>query len=58
MVYVRIAYGDIALRATMNALGALWHPRLKLWELPWGAVQALGIEHHLVSNTPDLPNPR
>ncbi len=53
MVYVRIAYDDIALRAQMKVLGALWRPRHKLWELPWGAVQALGIEHRVVSNTRD-----
>jgi hypothetical protein len=58
MVYVRIAYDDIALRAKMKTLGALWRPRQKLWELPWGAVQALGIEHRLVSDTRDKPDER
>ena len=53
MVYVRVAYDDIALRAKMKTLGALWRPHHKLWELPWGAVIALGIEHHIVSNTRD-----
>ena len=57
MVYVRIAYDDIALRAKMKTLGALWRPRSKLWELPWGAVQILGIEHRLISNTRDKSNP-
>jgi hypothetical protein len=56
MVYVRIAYDDIALRAKMKTLGALWRPRQKLWELPWGAVQALGIEHRVISNTTDKPD--
>ncbi len=54
MVYVRVAYDDLALRANMKALGALWRPRHKLWELPWGAVRALGIEHHVVSNTGNI----
>ncbi len=53
MVYERIAYDDIALRAQMKVLGALWRPRHKLWELPWRAVQALGIEHRVISNTRD-----
>jgi len=54
MVCVRVAYDDIALRAQMKTLGALWRPRHRLWELPWGAVQALGIEHCVVSNTRDI----
>jgi len=54
--YVRIAYDDIALRPKMKTLGALWRPRQKLWEPPWGAVQALGIEHRVISNTTDKPD--
>lgn len=57
MVYVRVAYDNLALRAKLNALGALWRPRHKLWELPWGAVRALGIEHCMVSNTGN-PSPQ
>jgi hypothetical protein len=53
MVWVRIEYDNLALRSKMKALGALWRPRHKLWELPWGAVVALGIEHRLVSNNED-----
>jgi hypothetical protein len=56
MVYVRIAYDNIDLRAKLKVLGALWRPRYKLWELPWSAVQALGIEHLIVSNTRDKPD--
>ena len=54
MVYVRIAYNDAALRAKLTTLGALWRPRYKLWELPWGAARALGIEHRVVSNTGNI----
>ncbi len=54
MVYVRIAYNDAALRAKLKTLGALWRPRHKLWELPWGAARALGIEHRVVSNTGNI----
>ena len=58
LVCVRYRYDDdIALRAKMKTLGALWRPRSKLWELPWGAVQILGIEHRLISNTRDISNP-
>ena len=55
MVCVRIEYDNLALRSKMKALGALWRPRHKLWELPWGAVVALGIEHRLVSSNQDHP---
>jgi hypothetical protein len=34
MAYVRVAYGEEDLRAKLKALGALWRPRHKLWELP------------------------
>ena len=54
MVYVRVAYNDSALRARLKTLGALWRPRHKLWELPWGAARALGIEHRVVSNTGNI----
>ena len=58
MVYVRIAYDDAALRAKLNTLGAIWRPKHKLWELPWGAARALGIEHRVVSNTGNIPRSR
>jgi len=54
MVYVRIVYNDAALRAKLNTLGAIWRPKHKLWELPWGAARALGIEHRVVSNTGNI----
>lgn len=40
MVYVRIPYDQQELRIKMKLLGALWRPRHRLWELPWGAVTA------------------
>jgi len=58
MVYVRIAYNDAALRAKLNTLGAFWRPKHKLWELPWGAARALGIEHRVISNTGNIPRSR
>ena len=48
MVYVRVAYGEEGLRAKLKALGALWRPRHKLWELPWGVARGLGIEDRMV----------
>ena len=48
MVYVRVGFGEEGLRAKMKALGAIWRPHHKLWELPWGVVRGLGIEERVV----------
>jgi len=48
MVYVRIGYGEEGLRAKLKALGALWRPQHKLWELPWGVARGLDIADRVV----------
>ena len=48
MVYVRVGYAEEALRAKMKALGAIWRPQHKVWELPWGVVRGLGLEDRVV----------
>jgi hypothetical protein len=50
MVHVRVGIGEEGLRAKMKALGAIWRPQLKLWELPWGVVRGLGIEDRVVGS--------
>jgi hypothetical protein len=47
-VYVRIGYGEEGLRAKLKAIGALWRPQHKLWELPWGVARGLGLEDRVV----------
>jgi hypothetical protein len=54
LVLVRVAYDQAALRAKLKAIGAIWRPRHRLWELPWGAAQALGLEERIVRE-PDPP---
>jgi hypothetical protein len=49
MVYVRVGFGEEVLRAKMKALGAIWRPQHKVWELPWGVVRGLGIEDRVVA---------
>ena len=49
MVYVRVGFGEGSLRAEMKALGAIWQPQHKVWELPWGVVRGLGIEDRVVA---------
>jgi hypothetical protein len=48
MVHVRVTYDQIELRTKLKAIGAIWRPRHRLWELPWGAAQALGLEGRIV----------
>ncbi|MDH4260079.1 MAG: hypothetical protein OEZ09_09450 [Betaproteobacteria bacterium] len=52
MVYVRVGFGEEVLRAKMKALGAIWRPQHKVWELPWGVVRGLGIEDRVVAEQP------
>jgi hypothetical protein len=48
MVFARVAYGEQGLRAKLRALGAIWRPQLRLWELPWGVARGLGIDDRVV----------
>jgi len=48
MVFARVAYGEQGLRAKLIALGAIWRPQLRLWELPWGVARGLGIDDRVV----------
>lgn len=48
MVLVRVTYDQTELRAKLKAIGAIWRPRHRLSELPWGAAQALGLEERIV----------
>jgi hypothetical protein len=54
MVHVRVTYDQTELRAKLKTIGAIWRPRHRLWELPWGAAQALGLEERIVRE-PQLP---
>ncbi len=48
MVHVRVTYDQTELRAKLKTIGAIWRPRHRLWELPWGAAQAPGLEERIV----------
>ena len=47
-VLVRIGYGEAELRRRLLSHGAVWRPRLRLWEIRWRAVRTLGIEWRVV----------
>ena len=48
MVLVRVAFGEEGLRAKLIALGAIWRPGPRLWELPWGVARGLDLEDRVV----------
>ena len=43
IVAVRIGYHETDLRKRAKALGGVWRPAQKLWELTWDAVRKLDI---------------
>ena len=40
---MRIGYHEAGLRERAKALGGVWRPAQKIWELTWDAVRKLGI---------------
>ena len=48
-VAVRIAYGEHALREQVKAAGGRWDAGERLWRLPLGRVQALGLVERIVA---------
>lgn len=47
-VGVRIGPGEKDLQEKMRRAGAIWRPRQKLWEIPYGQVISLGLESRIV----------
>ena len=43
IVAVRIGYHEAGLRERAKALGGVWRPAQKAWELTWDAARKLGI---------------
>lgn len=48
-VLVRIGYEEAELRVSAKNAGARWQPDRKLWEMPIGAVYAMGLDQRIVS---------
>ena len=47
IVAVRIGYHESGLRERAKALGGVWRPAQKVWELTWDAVRKLGISNRV-----------
>ena len=47
-----IFYREHALRQKEDAVGAIWRPRQKLWEMPLQTARRLGLENRIVSGGP------
>jgi hypothetical protein len=43
VVVVRIGFHETHLRERARALGGIWRPAARAWELQWSAVRKLGI---------------
>lgn len=52
MVVVRIRFSETALREQIKAVGAIWRPRQRLWEVDWRTVRELGLQGRVVAQDP------
>jgi hypothetical protein len=52
MVAVRIGFSETALREQIKAAGAIWRPKLWLWEVDWKTVRELGLQARVVAQYP------
>jgi len=52
IVRIRIAWGEARLGRLLKAAGGKWNRSQKVWELPYGEVLDLGLEHRLVGEEP------
>ena len=52
LVYVQVAYEERALRERLKQHGGRWHPRQRLWSLPYAMVKQLRLTHRIA----DTPN--
>ena len=43
LVYVRVAWGEVALARVIKEAGGQWHRGYKLWSLPYGQVERLDM---------------
>jgi len=52
---VRVEYWENELREQVKAVGGIWRPRQKLWEMRYVDVVALGLESRVVGSQGDNP---
>jgi hypothetical protein len=52
MVSVRIEFSETALREQIKAVGAIWRPKHRLWEVDWKTVRELGLQTRVVAQNP------
>lgn len=54
VVFVRVAYDDLALRQTITKHGGIWDPKLRVWRLRQDAVLALQLQDQLLRKLPPV----
>ncbi len=47
---IRVDYSETELREKVKALGGIWRPRQKLWEMRYEDIVALGLESRIVAD--------
>lgn len=55
-VFLQVAYGEVRIGRLIKAAGGRWNRKKRLWELPYGEVQALGLEERMVPGITDNKN--
>jgi hypothetical protein len=54
LVGVRLDYTEATLRRAIQAAGAVWRPKLKVWALTYAEAMRLGLRDHIVGAIADL----
>lgn len=50
LVWLRVGYGETALRQQVKLAGGIWNVERALWQLPLRNAKALGLEKRIVEN--------
>lgn len=51
---LKIGFHETALRGTVRAAGGIWRPRQKVWELPYGQIEVLGLADRIAGESDDI----
>jgi len=58
IVQIRINYGEVDLGVKVKSFGGIWNKEKKVWELPFGAVHALGLTDRIIDDNINFSNIR
>jgi len=49
IVGIKVKYGEVHIGRMVRSVGGKWNRKEKIWELPFGQVQALGLTNRIVT---------